>query len=134
MPPRDLERPGPPAARPPEALAKSAHIAAGGLELLLAHHFPGADAGQDQATPLRGGPKHMLRLLGEVLVDVLPARDRRDRGRGDGRVSPGALVRCAERGVCPPQNLGLGVRLAGARGTERGGATQLPDEVLGIAS
>ena len=45
----------------------------------------------------------MLRLLGEVLVDVLPARDRCDRGRGGGRVSPGALVRCAERGVCPPQ-------------------------------
>ena len=72
-------------------LAKSAHIAPGGLELLLAQHFPGADAGQDQAT-LHGGPKHMLRLLGEVLVDVLPARDCRDRGRGDGRVSPGALV------------------------------------------
>ena len=51
----------------------------------------------------------MLRLLGEVLVDVLPARDRRDRGRGDGRVSPGALVRCAERGVCPPpRTLALG--------------------------
>ena len=68
----------------------------------------------------------MLRLLGEVLVDVLPARDRRDRGRGDGRVSPGALVRCAERGVCPLQNLGLGVRLLGrsspgARGTPPAG-------------
>ena len=49
----------------------------------------------------------MLRLLGEVLVDVLPARDRRDRGRGDGRVSPGALVWCAERGV-PPRTLALG--------------------------
>ena len=66
-------------------------------------------------------------VWGAVLVDVLPARDRRDRGRGDGRVSPGALVRCAERGVCPPQNLRLGVRLLGrsspgARGTQRGGS------------
>ena len=50
VPPRDLEQPGFPAARPPEALAKPAHVAPGGLELLLAH--------------------------------------RRDRGRGDGRVSP----------------------------------------------
>ena len=69
VPPRDLEQPGPPAARLPEALAKSAHIGSGGLELFLAHHFPGTDAWQDQAT-LHGGPKHMLRLLGEVLVDM----------------------------------------------------------------
>ena len=81
MPPRDLEQPGPPAARLPEALAKSAHIAPRGLELFLAHHFPGTDAWQDQAT-LHGAPKHMLRLLGEVLVDVLLVRS----GRGDGRV------------------------------------------------
>ena len=60
MPPRDLEQPGPPAARLPKAFAKSAHIAPRGLELFLAHHFPGTDAWQDQAT-LHGAPKHMLR-------------------------------------------------------------------------
>ena len=82
MPPRDLEQPGPPAARLPEALAEPAHVAPGGLELLLAHHFPCADAGQNQAA-LHRGPEHVLRFLRGVLVDVLPARDHRDRGRGD---------------------------------------------------
>ena len=92
----------PPAACPPEALAKPAHVAPGGLELLLAHHFPGADAGQDQAA-LHGGPKHVLRFLEEVLVDVLPTRDRRDRGRGDGRVPPGALVPGSNSLAAPPR-------------------------------
>ena len=126
MPPRDLEQPGPPVARPPEALAKPAHVAPGGLELLLAHHFPCAGAGQDQAA-LHGGPKHVLRLLREVLVDVLPARNRRDRGRGDRRVPPGALVRRAERGVRSPQNLGLGVRFLGRSAPGARG------KVLGVA-
>ena len=57
MPPRNLEQPGPPTARLPEALAEPAHVARGGLELLLAHHFPCADAGQDKAA-LHRGPEH----------------------------------------------------------------------------
>ena len=82
MPPRNLEQPGPPTARLPEALAEPAHVAPGGLELLLAHHFPCADAGQDKAA-LHRGPEHVLGSRREVLVDVLLARDRRDSGRGD---------------------------------------------------
>ena len=75
MPPRNLEQPGPPTARLPEALAEPAHVAPGGLELLLAHHFPCADAGQDKAA-LHRGPEHVLGSRREVLVDVLLARDR----------------------------------------------------------
>ena len=110
MPPRNLEQP----------------CAPGGLELLLAHHFPCADAGQDEAARR------------EVLVDVLLARDRRDSGRGDRGVPSGALVRRAERGVRSRQNLGLGVRFLGRpapgpRGTQGGGAAQLRNQVLGVA-
>ena len=67
----------------------------------------------------------MLGFLREVLVDVLPARDRRDRGRGDRGVPPGALVRRAERGVRSRQNLGLGVRFLGrpTRRHPRGGSS-----------
>ena len=123
MPLRNLEQPGPPTARLPEALAEPAHVAPGGLELLLAHHFPCADAGQDKAA-LRG-PEHVLGSRREVLVDVLLARNRRDSGRGDRGVPSGALVRRAERGVRSRQNLGLGVRFLGrpapgARGTQGG--------------
>ena len=40
-----LEQPCAPTARLSEALAEPAHVAPSGLELLLAHHFPCADAG-----------------------------------------------------------------------------------------
>ena len=112
MPPRNLEQPCPPTARLPEALAEPAHVAPGGLELLLAHHFPCADAGQDEAA-LHRSPKHVLGTRREVLVDVLLARDRRDSGRGDRGVPSGALIRRAEPGVRSRQNLGLGVRFLG---------------------
>ena len=88
MPPRNLEQPCAPTARLPEALAEPAHVAPGGLELLLAHHFPCADAGQDKAA-LHRSPKHVLGARREVLVDVLLARDRRDSRRGDRGVPSG---------------------------------------------
>ena len=74
MPPRNLEQPCAPTARLPEALAEPAHVAPSGLELLLAHHFPCADA----EAALHRSPKHVLGARREVLVDVLLARDRRD--------------------------------------------------------